>query len=86
VKDGPELQQTDIWLRARVEEGLATFYFSLDGDKFTPLGDEVRLLFAGFTPNLVGFYSMNAEEKGYIDIDWFRYEYDGPKGRRSPEQ
>lgn len=82
VTAGPRLAQSDLWLRARVENGLATFFYSLDGQQFTPLGDEVRLLFSGFTPNLVGFYTMNTVEKGYLDVDWFKYDYDGPKATK----
>jgi beta-xylosidase len=81
VTQGDEIRQPDVWLQARVEKGLATFFYSLDGEKFVRLGDEVRLLFSGFTPNMVGFYSMNKEEKGHIDVDWFKYDYDGPKGK-----
>ena len=81
VQKGPAIKQTDVWLQARVEKGLATFFYSLDGEKFTRLGGEVRLLFAGFTPNMVGFYTMNTEEKGQLDVDWFKYDYDGPKGK-----
>jgi hypothetical protein len=72
-------------LQAKVDKGLATFFYSLNGKDFTPLGDEVRLLFAGFTPNMVGFYTMNAEEKGCLDVDWFTYDYDGPKGKNINE-
>ena len=77
--EGPVINQSEIWFQAKVESGLATFFYSLDGKEFTRLGDEVRLLFSGFTPNMAGFYAMNDEEKGFIDVDWFRYEYDGPK-------
>ena len=79
VISGPALNQAEVWLQSRVEKGLATFFYSLDGEKFTLLGEEVRLLFHGFTPNMVGFYTMNTEEKGYLDVDWFKYDYDGPK-------
>ena len=80
VKQGPALNQPEVWLQAKVEAGLATFFFSLDGKSFTQLGDEVRLVFSGFTPNMVGFYTMNTTEKGQVDVDWFKYDYDGPKG------
>ena len=79
---GIALEQPDIWLQAKVENGLATFFYSLDGKTFTQLGGEVQLRFAGFTANAVGFYSMNTEEKGHMDVDWFKYEYDGPKGKQ----
>ena len=51
------------------------------GNSSRSLGEEVRLLFSGFTPNMVGFYTMNMQEKGYMDVDWFKYDYDGPKGK-----
>ncbi len=81
VAQGDAIHQPDVWLQARVENGLATFFYSLDGEKFVRLGGEVQLLFSGFTPNMVGFYSMNTEEKGHIDVDGFKYDYDGPKGK-----
>ena len=83
VQQWVALNQTDVWLQARVENGLATFFYSLDGQQFARLGGEVRLRFAGFTPNMVGFYSMNTEETGYMDVDWFKYDYDGPKDKSS---
>ena len=78
--NGIDLKQSDIWLQARVENGLATFHYSLNGKEFLQMGGKIRLTFSGFTPNMVGFYTMNSEEKGYIDVDWFKYDYDGPKG------
>jgi hypothetical protein len=31
----------------------------------------------------LGFFLWNEkEDAGYIDIDWFTYEYDGPKAAR----
>lgn len=82
VTQGPALNQPELWLQAKVEKGLATFFFSLDGKTFTQLGDEVRLLYSTHTPNMVGFYTMNTAEKGYMEIDWFTYDYDGPKGKK----
>ena len=82
LQRGGALGQAEVWLQARVENGLATFFYSLDGRQFTQLGGEVRLRFAGFTPNLVGFYSQNTEENGWVDVDWFKYDYDGPKGKQ----
>ena len=79
VQEGPPLRQADLWLQARVEDGLATFLYSTNGADFRPIGGPVRLFFAGFTPNMVGFYSINPEEKGHLDVDWFTYDYDGPK-------
>ncbi len=84
VQNGMCIKQPVVWLQAKVEEGLATFFYSLDGEKFQPLGVEVRLLFTGFIANAVGFYTMGAEENGHMDVDWFKYDYDGPKGKNNP--
>lgn len=81
VTEGPEVKQQTIWFRATIENGLAQFFYSLDGKVFAKLGAEVRLTFSGFRTNAIGFYSRHAEEKGHLDIDWFTYDYDGPKGK-----
>ena len=79
IIDGIELKQSKLWLQTKIENGLATFNYSLDGHKFSQFGTQVQLFFTGFTANEIGFYSINSKEKGYVDIDWFRYDYDGPK-------
>ena len=82
LQTGPVVNQNAIWFQAKVVDGLANFFYSFDGKTFLPFGQQVRLLFSGFTPNMVGFYSMNNVETGYVDIDWFTYDYDGPKGKK----
>ncbi|TWU59251.1 Beta-xylosidase [Rubripirellula tenax] len=79
VVKGPRIEQSEIWFRSTIDDGLADFSYSLDGETFLPLGSQVRLRFSGFTPNLVGFYSLNAIEAGHVDVDWFTFDYDGPK-------
>lgn len=81
VMKGIDISNPNLWFRSTVENGLANFFYSLDGKKFIPFGKEVRLLFSGFTPAMVGFYTKNESEKGFIDVDWFTYDYDGPKGK-----
>ncbi|TWU37426.1 beta-xylosidase family glycoside hydrolase [Novipirellula artificiosorum] len=85
VKRGVVISQTDLWLRAKVENGSATFFYSLDGKALTRMGPAVRLLFAGFTHNTVGFYSMHPDQQGYLDVDEFTYDYDGPKSAAPTE-
>ena len=80
IHKGNIINQNDVWFQAKVTNGLATFFYSLDGKQFIPFGEKVRLIFTGFTPNMIGYYSMNSEAEGHIDIDWFTYKYDGPKG------
>ncbi len=78
---GIPITQSQVWFKATVENGLANFFYSLDGEKYIPFGKQIRLLFVGFTPAMVGFYTKNESEKGYIDVDWFTYDYDGPKSK-----
>ena len=81
VVKGAMLNQNEVWLQAKIENGLATFFYSLDGKKYFQMGDQNQLFFSGFTPNMVGFYTKNSVEKGFVDVDWFTYDYDGPKGK-----
>ena len=41
--------------------------------------------FGMWTGDRLGFFCWNdSEPQGHIDVDWFRYDYDGPKaGRRA---
>lgn len=38
------------------------------------------IAFGKWTGDRLGFFCWNEkEEKGHIDVDWFKYDYDGPK-------
>jgi hypothetical protein len=58
---------------------LANFEYSTNGKSFHRLGPEFTLMFGKWTGDRLGFFCWNEkEEKGSIDVDWFKYEYDGP--------
>jgi len=57
------------------------FYYSFDGETWKRFGDEFRLKFGRWRGDRLGFYCWNDNlDAGYIDVDWFSYKYDGPKG------
>ena len=58
----------------------ATFSYSLDGTKWDRIGPEFTLTFGRWRGDRIGFFCWNeTEANGQIDIDWFHYEYDGPR-------
>lgn len=79
VQKGAHLTANVIWFKAEIHEGTASFFYSTDGTQFVRLGPAAQLRFTGFTASRVGFYTHHSEETGHVDVDWFHYDYDGPK-------
>ncbi len=79
IQKGEIINQSTVWFRCLVENGMVTMYYSLDGIHFNRLGNETRASFDHFTPSMIGFYAKNSVEDGYVDIDNFDYDYDGPR-------
>ncbi|MCW3837710.1 glycoside hydrolase 43 family protein [Sphingomonas canadensis] len=77
---GPVLKDKTVQLRAEVSEGQSVRYsFSIDGRRFTPLGDAFWLArfswWKGSRPALFSFTRAAADApRGWIDVDWFRVE------------
>ncbi len=81
---GPEVNQSMIYFRTDIEGNQATFSYSVNGENWVRLGAEFILRMGHWRGNRIGFFTWNEMEdninkSGYIDIDWFRYDYDGPK-------
>ncbi|MDR1342118.1 MAG: glycoside hydrolase 43 family protein [Prevotellaceae bacterium] len=54
----------------------ASFYYSLDGERWTPLGAEFRMIYnlAHFMGNRFAIYNYATKQPGgYVDIDFFHY-------------
>ena len=65
----------DIFLRVKVDNGKANFFYSLDGKKFKPAGDEFIMRegkWIGAKIGLVAAQPCGNENRGWIDADWFR--------------
>lgn len=78
---GPEIRSDQLWIRTRNDGDQATFEYSLDGQRFGRLGPPFTIKFGRWTGDRLGFFCWNEQaETGHIDIDSFRYDYDGPKG------
>ena len=81
---GPEVSKDIIYFGSRISGNQATFLFSFDNKHYEQLGPSFSLRMGQWRGNRIGFFTYNIEEdnpdkSGYIDIDWFRYNYDGPK-------
>lgn len=74
---GTDIRKDDIWLRSEWEvNGINTYYYSLDGETFTPFGGTSGLTWGSYRGDRTGIFNYNiTEENGYVDVDWFRYDY-----------
>jgi beta-xylosidase len=76
-QEGPTLPSgvNSVYFRLRVNVDQATYFFSVDGKHFDPLGSPVQLVFSwwkGARPALFA-YNPLTESKGYADFDWVHY-------------
>ena len=78
---GPEIISDEIFIRSTNNINQAYYEYSIDGKKFERFGPDFTIEFGKWTGDRLGFFSWNEiSETGYIDVDWFFYDYDGPKG------
>ena len=79
---GPIVTADVIYYHTKIDGDSATLAYSFDGQTPNQLGGQFPLKFGRWRGDRLGFYSWNEKNnKGQIDIDWFRYEYNGPKKR-----
>ena len=82
VKEGSIVREDVIYYRTQNDGNQAFYEYSLDGETFKRFGDPFRLEFGRWRGDRLGFYCWNdTRTAGHIDIDYFHYDYDGPKGR-----
>jgi beta-xylosidase len=67
-----------IWLRSTWDaNGVNRYAFSMDGKRYQPLADIYQLTWGSYRGDRIGIFNFNSkEEKGYVDIEWFRYNYE----------
>ncbi len=77
------LCQKNVFLKINFDfmKDNARFLFSLDGESWTPLGDELHMVystmhFIGYRIALLNYATKEAG--GYVDFDYFRYERELP--------
>ncbi|WP_396600645.1 glycoside hydrolase 43 family protein [Algibacter sp. R77976] len=81
---GPELISNDLYVRTSNKINQATYEYSLDGEHYKAFGPTFTIAFGKWTGDRLGFFSWNEkQDAGYIDVDWFTYDYDGPKAAKA---
>ena len=75
------VENDDLWIRTTNDGDQATFAYSFDGERFVGMGPTFSLRFGMWTGDRLGFFCWNDHQAvGHVDIDFFHYDYDGPKG------
>ncbi|WP_293709850.1 glycoside hydrolase 43 family protein [uncultured Parabacteroides sp.] len=73
------LKGNKIWIRARVmdKDFTARFYYSLDGEIYSPIGNELKMgLGLDWTANRFALFNYSTKTNGvggYADFDWFHF-------------
>ena len=77
---GPEIAGTTLWLRSTWGlDGRSQYAYSLDGLAFTDFGEAYPLAWGHYRGDRIGIYTFNNQaDAGYLDVDWFHYDYAGP--------
>ncbi|WP_342804418.1 glycoside hydrolase 43 family protein [Alteromonas sp. M12] len=79
---GPVITSDTLYVRTSNTRNQATYEYSTDGKSFRAFGPTFTISFGKWTGDRLGFFSWNEnEDAGHIDVDWFKYDYDGPKGK-----
>ena len=72
---GPSLHHPHIWLQTQWGlDGMATYYYSLDGEHFIPFGEPYQMMWGYYRGDRIGIYSFNDEaDLGWVDVDYLHY-------------
>jgi beta-xylosidase len=82
---GPTIIDTAIWFKSVWGyDGISRFAYSLDGKKYTLFGPAYQLGWGFYRGDRIGIFSYNQnQEKGYVDVDFFNYDFAGVKSKTS---
>ena len=77
ISEGETFSTPTIWLRSVVNsQSINTYFYSVDGENFKPIGETYKLCWGGFRGDNIGIFNYNnLGEMGFVDIDWFRYRF-----------
>jgi beta-xylosidase len=66
-----------IWLRSAWNaNGISHYAFSTNGKTYKTLENTYQLTWGSYRGDRIGIFNFNSkEDKGYVDVDWFRYDY-----------
>ncbi len=80
---GPAVEGDALWVRTTNTGDRARFEFSTDGQDFERIGPTFTIRFGRWTGDRLGMFCWNDRiAAGHIDVDYFYYDYDGPKAAR----
>jgi beta-xylosidase len=81
---GPVLKGNNLWLKSTWGlDGLSQYHYSTDGKKYVPFGEPYQMAWGSYRGDRLGIYSYNNKaEAGYVDVDFFHYDYAGPKKKK----
>ena len=82
VTSGPVVTGGKIWLRSTWgADGRSQYAYCLDGTAWVQYGEPYQLAWGSYRGDRIGIFTNNDQgEAGYVDADWFHYEYSGPGG------
>ncbi len=82
VTTGPIVKSNDLWIKSTWGyDGDSEYSFSIDGKKFTAFGNHWHLTWGNYRGDRIGIFSFNNKsDNGYVDIDYFHYDYAKPAG------
>ena len=73
-----KLEEVDLYTRIEVSEGnTARFFYSFDGKKYLPIGEQFQIKQGKWIGAKMGFFILNKHEnspRSWVDVDWFRVE------------
>lgn len=78
---GDTINQSIIWLRSVWSfDGVSRYSYSTNGKSFKEFGPLYQLKWESYRGDRLGLYSYNnKQEKGYVDVDYFTYNFCGPE-------
>jgi beta-xylosidase len=84
TRRGPVVEGDTIYYRTDNVADRAMFSWSIDGESWQRFGPEFELQFGNWRGDRLTLFSFNTltddpAAAGHIDVDWFWYDYDGPK-------
>ena len=83
---GPEVKADKLIIRTSNFGHLAYFEYSTDVKSYRRFGPNFTAKFGKWTGDRLGFFCWNEKgESGYVDVNWFAYKYDRPKGEKNYE-
>jgi beta-xylosidase len=86
TSEGPEVKGQILWLKSSWgQDGKSQFAYSEDGKNYTNLGSPYQLAWGYYRGDRIGIFCFNNQaEAGYVDVDFFQYNYSGPQKANPP--